>query len=309
MSYPFDITGIGYNPYMSGLGTLGLPSGGAYSSLGDTSMMGISGMNGMSGMGMMGMMGMPAMMGMYNPTFMKQMNQNYQEIEKQNLEHAGAMHNIMLQNKIQAYRADDEYLFQKSLEDTAIKGQIMNMAEKIREGDTDGICEEFDKLRNTLFAKHADYLKANKDRLDPTTSVNHAIENLYAQIITNSTGQVASLRNDIKQYGETAFMHGFNKNYFGKKDYHGKYSEETLNYLFGTRIDNKGGKDKMEKVGGYIGIAGEKATMAGAGAATGLGVATIARLFSDKVTFKGAKLLSVLGAIGGIAADYWWQKT
>ena len=82
-----------------------------------------------------------------------------------------------------------------------------------------------------MYTKHADYLKANSNRLNPSDSVNNVIENLYAQIITAKTGQVASLRNDIKQYGETAFNHGFNKNFFGKKDYHNNYSEETLSYL------------------------------------------------------------------------------
>ena len=37
MSYPFGITGIGYNPYMSGLGTYGLSSGGSFGSYGDPS--------------------------------------------------------------------------------------------------------------------------------------------------------------------------------------------------------------------------------------------------------------------------------
>lgn len=274
MSYPFGITGIGSNPYMNGLGSFGLGAGGTYSSIGDMSSMGMAGY-GMNGMG--AMMGMPGMMGMYNPSFMGQMNKSYQEIEKQNLEHAGAMHKLMLQTQAQNYRADDEYLFQKSLED-ATEGDIMLLAEKIREGDADGICEQFDKLKSKLYAKHADYLKANSDRINPSESVNNIIANMYAQIVTAKTGQVASLRNDIKQYGETAFKHGFNKNFFGKKDYHNNYSEETLSYLFGTRIDNKSGKDRMETFGGAAGRVAEGATATVAGYGAGLGVAAAGSL-------------------------------
>lgn len=306
MSYPFGITGIGSNPYMNGLGSFGLGTGGTYSSIGDMSSMGMAGY-GMSGMG--AMMGMPGMMGMYNPSFMGQMNQAYQEIEKQNLEHAGAMHKLMLQTQTQNYQADDQYLFQKSLEDGSVNTLIVNLADKIREGDADGICEEFDKLKSTLYTKHADYLKANSNRLNPSDSVNNVIENLYAQIITAKTGQVASLRNDIKQYGETAFNHGFNKNFFGKKDYHNNYSEETLSYLFGTRIDNKSGKDRMENIGGTVGRVAEAGTVAASGAAAGIGASILARLCSSKVTFSGAKWMAAIGAVGGLAADVLWQMS
>lgn len=306
MSYPFGITGIGSNPYMNGLGSFGLGAGGTYSSIGDMSSMGMAGY-GMSGMG--AMMGMPGMMGMYNPSFMGQMNQAYQEIEKQNLEHAGAMHKLMLQTQTQNYQADDQYLFQKSLEDGSVNTLIVNLADKIREGDADGICEEFDKLKSTLYTKHADYLKANSNRLNPSDSVNNVIENLYAQIITAKTGQVASLRNDIKQYGETAFNHGFNKNFFGKKDYHNNYSEETLSYLFGTRIDNKSGKDRMENIGGTVGRVAEAGTVAASGAAAGIGASILARLCSSKVTFSGAKWMAAIGAVGGLAADVLWQMS
>lgn len=311
MSYPFGITGIGSNPYMNGLGSFGLGAGGTYSSIGDMSSMGMAGY-GMNGMG--AMMGMPGMMGMYNPSFMGQMNKAYQEIEKQNLEHAGAMHNLLLQTQTQNYRANDEYLFNKSLEDSAVQGGIMNLAEKVREGDADGICEEFDKLKSTLYTKHADYLKANSNRLNPSDSVNRVIEDLYAQIMTAKTGQVASLRNDIKQYGETAFNHGFNKNFFGKKDYHNNYSEETLSYLFGTRIDNKAGKDRMETFGGAAGRVAEGATAAGAGYGIGLAAAALAKVVNPlgickNLGFKGTHSFGKIGLMAALAGDILWQMS
>lgn len=309
MSYPFGITGIGSNPYMNGLGSFGLGAGGTYSSIGDMSSMGMAGY-GMNGMG--AMMGMPGMMGMYNPSFMGQMNQAYHEIEKQNLEHAGAMHKLMLQTQTQNYQADDQYLFQKSLEDGSVNTLIINLADKIREGDADGICEEFDKLKSTLYTKHADYLKANSNRLNPSDSVNNVIENLYAQIITAKTGQVASLRHDIKQYGETAFNHGFNKNFFGKKDYHNNYSEETLSYLFGTRIDNKAGKDRMETFGGAAGRVAEGATAAGAGYGIGLAAAALAKVVNPlgickNLGFKGTHSFGKIGLMAALAGDILWQ--
>ena len=189
MSYPFGITGIGYNPYMSGLGTYGLSSGGSFGSYGDPSMMGLTG-----GMGMMGF---------YNPAFMGQMTQAYQNIEKSQLEHSSAMHELLKQNQVSAYKADDRALFQKSMEDASLNGLIVNLAEKIREGDADGICEEFDKLKLALYQKHNAYLRANSDRLDPKESINNIIEAMYTQIISKKVGETVSLRSDIKKYGET----------------------------------------------------------------------------------------------------------
>ena len=310
MSYPFGITGIGYNPYMSGLGTLGLSAGGTYSSLGDTSTMGMTGMN---GMGMMGMMGMPGMMGMYNPSFMGQMNQAYHDIEKQNLEQAGAMHNLMLQTKTSNYRAYDEYLFQKSMEDADIEGNITRLAEKVREGDADGICQIFDRIKVSLYKKNADYIEANRDRIDPNKSLNPIIERLYADYIkAKENGRVTSLTDDIKVYGETAFKHGFNKNFFGKKDYHEKYSEETLKYLFETPIDNKAGKDRMESIGGGLGRVAEAGTVAAAGYGAGLGLAAIGKIFNPlgickNLGLKGTHNFGKLGLVAALAGDIFWQ--
>lgn len=269
MSYPFGITGIGYNPYMSGLGTYGLSTGGSYSSYADPTMMGMTG-----GMGMMGM---------YNPAFMGQMAQVYQNIEKSQLEHSSAMHELLQQNKVDAYKADDRALFQKSMEDAGLNGLIVNLAEKIREGDADGICEEFDKLKLALYQKHNTYLRANSDRLDPKECINNIIEGMYTQIISKKVGETVSLRSDIKKYGETAFMRGFNEKFFGKQDYHNNYTEETLSYLFGTRIDNKAGKDRMDKIGGGFGRVAEAGTATLAGYGTGIGLAAVGAAMSSTV--------------------------
>ena len=304
----FGIEGIGgYNPYMNALGTYGLGVGGSYGSYGDLSMMGMNGMMGFpGGMGMMGM-------GMYNPSFMSQMNQAYQDMEKSQLQHAGAMHELLLQNKTNAYKAEDSALFQKSMEDANINGQVVNLAEKIREGDADGICQEFDRLKIALYQKYNAYLKANADRLDPTESVNSIIEELYADIISKKTGEQVSLRSDIKRFGETAFMHGFNRDFFGKKDYHNKYTEETLSYLFGTPIDNKGGKDRMEKIGGVLGKVVEGVTATAGGYAAGLGLAGLGAFLTsgirNNLTISGMHKFGKLGAVAMLAGDIFWQLT
>ena len=303
------ISGIGYNPYMSGLGTFGLGSGSSYGSYGDPSMM----MGAMSGMG--GMMGFPGgigMMGMYNPAFMAQMNQTYQDMEKSQLRHSSAMHEIMMQNKTDAYKAEDMALFRKAMEDASLNTAVVNLAEKIREGDADGICEEFDRMKIALIQKYNSYLKANSDRLDPKESVNNIIEMMYSEIISKKTGEQVSLRNDIKRYGETAFNHGFNEKFFGKSDYHKKYTEETLSYLFGTRIDNKGGKDRMEKIGGGFGRVAEAGTAMAAGYGAGLGLAAIGKIWNPagvckELGLKGTHKFGKWAAVAALAGDIIWQ--
>lgn len=290
MSYPFGITGIGYNPYMSGLGMLGLSGGGTYSSYYNPAFMGYGGMG---------------MMGMY-PAYMQQMNQTYQNMEKSQLNHAGAMHELLLQNKTNAFIAEDRALFEKTMEDRGLQTSIVNLAEKIREGDSDGVCEEYDKIKATIYQKYNSYFKENTN-LDPAESVRKVIEDMYAAIISKKSGETVSLRNDIKRFGETAFMHGFNEKFFGKKDYHKKYTEETLSYIYDTRIDNKGGKDRMESIGGVAARAAEGVTSAAAGAGAGLGLAAIARVFSNKVSLRGAKWASLIMAGLAFGGDILWQ--
>lgn len=300
------ISGIGaYNPYMSGLGTFGLGVGSSFGTYGDPSMM----------MGMGGMMGFPGgmgMMGMYNPAFMSQMNQAYQDMEASQLRHSSAMHEIMMQNKTDAYKAEDMALFRKAMEDASLNGSVVNLAEKIREGDADGICEEFDRMKVALYQKYHKYLNENKDRLDPKESINNVIEMMYAEIISKKTGEQVSLRNDIKRYGETAFMHGFNESFFGKKDYHNKYTEETLSYLFGTRIDNKGGKDRMEKIGSYTAKGAEGLTAAAAGYGIGLGAAAIGKVWNPfgvckELGLKGSHKFAKCAALAAFVGDILWQ--
>lgn len=318
MSLGYGITGIG-----NGLGTYGL---GGTSSYYDPTMMGMAGAY--SPYGSMGMMGAYSpysgmgMMGMYNPSFMGQMNKAYQQMEVDQLNHAGAIHNLMLQNQTQAFTDQDRAIFEKAMVDAGVNKCVTNLAEMVRKGNADGICQTYDELKQTLYTKYSDYFKANSNKLNPSDSVANFVELLYSQIISAQQGEQVDLRSDIKKYGETAFEHGFWKNFHGS-DYHDKTSEQALSYMFGTPIDNKAGHERMEKYGATA----EKIAEVGAAAAVGaVAVPTVAKagksVLSSIVSIgseKGGEAISKLstfnkkwawaGAIGLAIGDWLWQQS
>lgn len=318
MSLGYGITGIG-----NGLGTFGL---GGTSSYYDPTMMGMAGAY--SPYGSMGMMGAYSpysgmgMMGMYNPSFMGQMNKAYQQMEVDQLNHAGAIHNLMLQNQTQAFTDQDRAIFEKAMVDAGVNKCVTNLAEMVRKGNADGICQTYDELKQTLYTKYSDYFKANSNKLNPSDSVANFVELLYSQIISAQQGEQVDLRSDIKKYGETAFEHGFWKNFHGS-DYHDKTSEQALSYMFGTPIDNKAGHERMEKYGATA----EKIAEVGAAAAVGaVAVPTVAKagksVLSSIVSLgseKGGEAISKLstfnkkwawaGAIGLAIGDWLWQQS
>ncbi len=318
MSLGYGITGIG-----NGLGTFGL---GSTSSYYDPTMMGMAGAY--SPYGSMGMMGAYSpysgmgMMGMYNPSFMGQMNKAYQQMEVDQLNHAGAMHNLMLQNQTQAFTDQDRAIFEKAMVDAGVNKCVTNLAEMVRKGNADGICQTYDELKQTLYTKYSDYFKANSNKLNPSDSVANFVELLYSQIISAQQGEQVDLRSDIKKYGETAFEHGFWKNFHGS-DYHDKTSEQALSYMFGTPIDNKAGHERMEKYGATAEKIAEVGTAAAVGA---VAVPTVAKagksVLSSIVSIgseKGGEAISKLstfnkkwawaGAIGLAIGDWLWQQS
>ena len=324
----YGITGI------NGLGTFGLGGSSTYSSYYDPTMMGMTGSYGMDGYSSYGNMGsayspygaMGMMGGMYNPTFMasymREMNQAQQQIEIDKLNHAGTMHNLQLQNQTVAFSDTDRAIFEKAMVDASINKSIQNLAVKVKEGDADGICQAFDEAKQALYTKYSDYFKANASRMNPADSVTNYIENLYTQIVSKDRGEIVSLRNDIKKYGETAFEHGFWKNFHGK-DYHDKYSEETMSYVFGTPVDNKSGKDRMEKYGAYAEKGTELAAAAAIGAValptavsaakgvTGSLVSTVSKNGAKKLASMSAfnKKWAWIGAAAALAGDWLWQQS
>lgn len=317
MSLGFGITGIG-----NGLGTYGL---GGTSNYYDP-MMGMAGAY--SPYGSMGMMGAYSpysgmgMMGMYNPSFMGQMNKAYQQMEVDQLNHASAMHNLMLQNQTQAFTDQDRAIFEKAMVDAGVNKCVTNLAEMVRKGNADGICQTYDELKQTLYTKYSDYFKANANHLSPEDSVANFVELLYSKIISAQQGEQVDLRSDVKKYGETAFEHGFWKNFHGS-DYHDKTSEQALSYMFGTPIDNKAGHERMEKYGATF----EKGAELGAAAAVGaVALPTVAKVgksvLSSVVSIgseKGGAAISKLstfnkkwawaGVAAGLIGDWLWQQS
>ena len=319
MSLGYGITGIG-----NGLGTFGL--GGA-SSYYDPAMTGMAGAYSPYGsMGMMGGYSSPyagmGMMGMYNPTFMRQMNQVSQQMEMDQLNHAGAMHNLLLQNQTQAFTDQDRAIFEKAMVDAGVNKCVTNLAEMVRKGNADGICQTYDELKQTLYTKYADYFKANANRLSPEDSVANFVELLYSKIISAQQGEQVDLRSDVKKYGETAFEHGFWKNFHGS-DYHDKTSEQALSYMFGTPIDNKAGHERMEKYGATAEKAAEMGTAAVVGAVALPAAAKAGKSILSSVVSIGSekggeaisklstfnKKLAWLGVAAGLIGDWWWQQS
>lgn len=314
MSFDIGISGIN-NPYMNSLGAYGLGGSGMYGSYGsyaDPTMMGAYSPYGM-GMGMMSMY----------PTYMKQMTQAQQDIEKMQLSHNADIHRLKLEHNTDEYRAHDQNIFEKAMVDTGVNLGIENLSKKIKEGDQDGICQEFDRLKQTIYTKYRDYFNANQNNLNPSDSVTQFIEILYGKIRTAQEGKTVDLRSDIEKYGESSFEHGFWKNLHGK-DYHDKYTEETLSYIYGTNIDNKSGKDRMQKIGAKAESIAEYVASPFVGYAAGVGAAaTIAgmgKLFvpmpkavTGKISFNALKNMGktagLIGAAAALLGDIWWQNS
>ena len=141
---------------ISGIGAFGLEPSGAYSDY--SSMMGMSpygiGMMGMSPMMGMGMMGMsPAFMGQM-AEFQKQMAELQHQQEKSQLNHATDMHSLIQQAEVSQLSAHDRAIFEKAMVDGDVKEGIRTLANVIRTGDQDAICEQYDKLKMSIYTKY-----------------------------------------------------------------------------------------------------------------------------------------------------------
>lgn len=273
---------------------------------------GMYGMNGMSpyGYGGMGMMGM---MGMMNPQYLEQIAQAQakmaeiqQMAERQQMNNATANHQLLLDAEVQNMSAHDRAFFQKALVDGDINQGIKSLASVIRKGDSDAICEQYDKLKQNIYAKYGDLFIENGIIGDERKVLDH-IEKLYNEIISKQSGELVDMKEDIKRYGETSFGHGFNKAFFGSNDYHNKYTEEVADYIYGEGIDNKHGKDKMHSVGTGTGTVARYGLwgLAGTGLLSGVG-ATISKLTKHK---GGGKWGAGIGFLAGLAGAWFWQNT
>jgi hypothetical protein len=272
MAPGYGISGIGFNP----LGNIGLGMTGAYSSF-DAYMPSMYGMNGGINYATMNPY---SMMGMYNPLYMTQL-QNQMEINQVN--HASSMHKIMLDNEVRAHRETDSALMQKMLTNGHIQTQIQNLRDKVTKGDLDGVCQEFDKLKTFIYRTYEKEITANGGKGNVASSATEYIEYIYSQVVGTN------LRDDIIAHGEGSFQNGFQGAM--NSGHSQKYTDEALNYIFNERIDNYKEQEREKTIGyaaGSVARFGKKAAIGGAVGATAwtvgnLGIMGIERLFRKEV--------------------------
>lgn len=323
-----SIAGIGCNP----LGTYGLGMSGQFGSY-DAYMPSMYGMTpSMYGMGMNpSIFGMNGMYGMYNPAFMANM---YQQVEASQAQHSGNMHEILLNNEINAHRHTDSALVKKILTNADIQQSAANLYDKVKSGDQDGICQEFDNLRDNILNTYRDEFAAMGDKINPITSANHYAEHVYGNLATAwaGDGKTHSFRDDVIEYGDSSLQNGFMSGF--KRGHHSRYVDETLNHCIDERIDHKESKDMRQDFGKGVGQVARVLKNGAIGGAVGLGAGVLSigtikgvnALFPKhkingteemvrgwskiaKMPWGGPlKFFTVAGVIAGIVADIFWQN-
>lgn len=274
------------NPYMSGIG--------GYSGMyGDPAMMMYGGMNGMGG----AYTGMGMMM---DPSYINYYNQIQQNMEKSQVTHADDMHKRLMESKVNQQSAHTDMIVQTLAQDGGVQASIASLNEAIKSGNSNAIKQKYDELKQDIITRHNGYFKQNSVNMNLKHTIRGVIDGLYQQIVSAQTGETVTLVNDLRRYGESAAGYGFNKGLYGSKDYHDNYTEEVLNYIYETGIDNKAGKDKMKRIGERTG----KAVKWGA-APIGLG-ATGAAIGSIGGKW-GALAGGVIGTGIGIIGDFLWS--
>ena len=289
------ISGIGY-----GLGNLALSAPGAFTSY-DNMMYGMGGIYSPYGYGMMGM---------YYPSIMAKMQQ---DIESSQIQHSANMHSMLLQNDVRANRETDSALIRKVLTNSDVMQGIQNLRDKVIEGDQDGICQEFDKLKSAIYQTYKGELNERNGFNNPKTSASELIEAVYNTVCQSD------LRNDIKKYGGSAMKTGFKKQF--KPGSSERYVDQTLNHCFGLRIDQKGSQDTAKTIGAIGGGAAHAAKYGVYGAAAGGGAVLAGNLLAKgaaTIIGKGNKVpinmkLAGRGALAGLIigtiCDAVWQIT
>lgn len=316
MTLGYGITGIGYNP----LGTLGLGMTGQYASYDAymPSMMG-SGYttamtNPMFAGAMSGMYGMGAGMNMYSPTYWAGAQQ---QIEASQLQHAGNMQKLVLDNEVNGLYNSNSALINKMLSDGDIEQGVRRLYEKVKEGDQDGICEEFDKLHKYVRDTYSKELAGQGNKINLHTSTTKIIEAIYGQTATAlaGDGKTHSLEGDIKFYGESYLENGFMRGL--KRGHNKRTTDEALNHCFGLSINDQGSKEVNRTIGNGVGrvasvlqkgVCGSAAGIAGTGLVLGLGkLLSFGKLPWLKCMGASWKGAMTIGAIAGIVGDILWQ--
>ena len=208
------------------------------------------------------------------------------------------MHAGVISNEVQANEDTLSGVIQKLLADGAVQEGIMTLHSKIKEGDQTGVCQEYDKLKDYVYATFDKEIKAKGISIARDAEARRIIRYIYGQIVSNTARDGDSehdLEGDIQKYCGNAFQVGFMSGFKGNNNQ--RYIEETLNHITGKRIDNRGYKDHLQKKGKVIGTicAGLKDIGVGGVEGAGLyavGVSTLA-LLAALCRFKGVGNVSL----------------
>ena len=288
----YGITGL------SPLGTYGLGSMGGFGSYdmympSSYGMMPSYGNYGGYGMGMAD----SYMQMMYNPLYMSQMLNQMEELQ---LQHAGNMHGLMLNNEVRAHEQSDSALIQKLLTNGSVQQGVYNLHQKVVEGDLDGVCEQYDRLKTEVYNTYAKEMKAKGANANPALEANQIIDYLYTSIISAQEGGTQTLEGNIKKYGDGAFKNGFMKGL--TLDHHDRDVSSTINHIYGRRIDHKGDKDRINSFGKGL---GSITRGVGAGLVGGLTLGGLGRLIGPKCGIAGG----IIGAGLAIVGDIIWKHS
>lgn len=312
MSTDYSINGIGYSP----LGNWGLNTNVQYGSY-DAYMPSMMGLNPMYANNCYtGINGMYGMYGMY-PQYMTQMQSAYQNIEASQLQHAGNMQAQVLNNEVNAYKNTNTSLIEKISTDGAVQNSITNLYAKVKEGDGDAVCKQFDELRSAILTTYKNELNVPGDTLNATLV--ETIEKLYYNVVNAAAndGTTHTLRGDIEKHCESFVGNGFMSGF--RRGHSEKSKEEVLNHCFGLPIDDYKSKQTQEgiaKGAGRVasvlekGAYGAGATVAATGLGLGLGKLFLGNTFSlTKTLGKVWKPAALIGLGLGIVADIFWQSS
>lgn len=239
-----------YTNYMPSM--MGLPAAGGYG-YGAGSIFGGYGMN-------------PMTMMMEYPIYMQKL-QNQLELE--NLNHTSRMHNGMINNEVKAHEESLSGVIQKLVTDGAAQEKLMTFYDKLREGDQKGAVQEYDKLKEVVYATFDKELESKGIHVNRADEARRIIKTMYNDVVTAAAGdgQRHTLEGDIEKYCSDAFASGF---YNGYNNENGQmYRDELINHIYGERINNYKSKENRNSLGGYLGTGASYVVSGVEGAAIG----------------------------------------
>ena len=195
------------------------------------------------------------------PLYMNQLNN---QIEMANLNHTRDMHTGIINNAVQAHEESISGIAKKVLADATVKQGVYNLNAKLRQRDQNGVCDEYDKLKNYVYAtfsKEIDNTGSSTGRAQKATEM---IEFIYAQLMGTQ------LKDDIDKYCDNAFQNGLVSGFRGESGR--RYKDETINHIYGRRIDDVKSKENQQRVGTVIGTVGSALRDIGVGGVVGAGI-------------------------------------